>query len=122
MQEARQAFIKGGGEDKIGLGVGAIRHEYTVGEYVGDLVKAARDNDWSGAMVGSFDVEFSNVPGYDGPGKMVDVTVINDTGWASATKDPVSKTTLRQNVGRDQPGLGGTLWQYYHWREVINAE
>jgi hypothetical protein len=86
------------------------------------LGKAISADDWSGAMIGSFDVEFRNISGYEGPGRMVEVRVVNDTGWASATKIPIVKTTIRQNVDRTEPGPGGTLWQRYRWWEVINVE
>lgn len=123
MQEARQKFIEGGGQDMGSDGdEKAAHHEYTVGEYFSDLGKAFAADDWSAAMIGSFDIEFKNVPGYSGPGRMVDVTVVNDTGWASATKIPILKVTIFQNVDRDRPGPGGTLWQRYRWREVIDAE
>lgn len=122
MQEARQKFIQNGEEDMVGLGDGAYRHEFTPGEFFSELGKGIVKDDWSGSFLGSFDVEIENLEGYDGPGKLVRVTVSNDTGWASATKIPILKTTLRKNEDRSQSGPGGTLWQFYRWWEVVDAE
>jgi len=72
--------------------------------------------------LGSFDVEFRNLQSYEEGGKVVEVTVVNDTGWQSATKIPLTQKTIRKNVDRSEPGPGGTLWQYYRWQEVIYAK
>jgi RHS repeat-associated protein len=121
MQDARQKFIEGSGQDMIGVGAEAHHHEFTW-EAVPELYKGVFKDDWSGSFLGSFDVEFRNLQSYEGRGKLVEVTVVNDTGWQSATKIPFTKITIRQNVDRSEPGPGGTLWQYYRWQEVIYAE
>jgi RHS repeat-associated protein len=121
VQEAREQFAKGGGQDMTLAAKNAAHHEFTW-EAVPELYKALRYDDWCGSFLGSFDVEFENLQGYDGPGKLVAVRVINDTGWQSATKIPFTQRTTRQNVDRSDPGPGGTLLQYYRWWEIIDVE
>ncbi len=59
---------------------------------------------------------------YEGPGKMVDVTVLNDTGWASGTRIPFTAHVLGENEPRWFPGPGGTLWQRNTWMELIDVD
>ena len=121
IQQAREQFVKGGGENMTLAAENAAHHEFTW-EAIPELYKAIRHDDWAGSFLGSFDVEFRNVQGYEGPGKLVQIRVVNDTGWQSATKIPFTKTTIRKNVDRSEPGLGGTLWQFYKWKEIIDVE
>jgi len=90
-------------------------------EFFGEAAKLLVD-DWSGSSLGGYYVEFRNQTGYEGPGNLAEVTVINDTGWASATHIPFTGITIRENVSRGFPGPGGTLWQYYKWTELINVD
>jgi len=79
-------------------------------------------DDWSGSFLGGYYAEFRNQKGYEGPGQLVEVRVINDTGWASGTHIPFTSITIRDNEPRYLPGPGGTLWQYYTWLEMIHVD
>ena len=121
VQEARSAFKEGGGKDMVGIGHDAHEYKFDT-EFFGEARKAILDDDWSGSFLGGYHVEFKNLDGYEGSGNLVEVTVINDTGWASGTHVPFTSYTLRDNEARSYPGPGGTLWQYYVWTEVIHVD
>ena len=121
VQEAREVFVEGGGKDMVGIGRDAYEHHFD-SEFFVEMPKAVFSDDWSGSFLGGYHVEFRNQEGYDGSGQLVKITVINDTGWASGTHIPRTDITLRANEPRYFPGPGGTLWQYYTWREVIHVD
>ena len=116
VQEARERFLEGGRQDLT------YHHEFPVDEFLVESAKAFFQDDWSGLFLGSFDVEISNIDDYEGPGQKVLIRVINDTGWASATKIPFLGITLRPNEDVGVYGPGGTLWQWYIWEEIIYWE
>ncbi|MFZ5919072.1 MAG: FtsK/SpoIIIE domain-containing protein [Chloroflexota bacterium] len=121
VQEARAAFKEGGGKDMVGIDKDAYEHKFD-SEFFIETPKAVFNDDWSGSFLGGYYVEFRNQEGYDGPGRLVEVRVINDTGWQSGTRIPFTSHSTRENEPRFSPGPGGTLWQYYTWMEVIYVD
>ena len=118
LQEARKEFRERGGKDMIGIGKGAYEYKFDV-EYFTETPKAIFHDDWSSSFLGGFHVEFRNQERLKDGGRVVEITVINDTGWASGTRIPFTHKHVRDNEPRFLPGPGGTLWQHYTWREVF---
>lgn len=93
-------------------------HDYSSpGEVVQDLYQGVANDNWTFAFTGSFQTTFDYVGQTQDGGYIVDITVMNETGWQSATNLKLFYVIKNQEF--DHQGYGGTLTQYYRWREVI---
>ena len=81
------------------VGVDRYVHEFDF-EFFVETPKALRSDDWSDRF-GGYYVEIVNQTGYEGAGELVEITVINDTGWASATRIPFTDVSILANIPRD---------------------
>jgi len=119
VNDARQEFREGGCKDMVEN----KRHEYkfSLFEYATQLYEVASTRDWSGSFLGGYEVQIENLGNNEAK-----ITVINYTGWSSATHVPETPFGPDwwwiNDEDRDAPGPGGTLIQYYQWTEEINYE
>jgi|GEM_PF-3893313 len=109
--QARQVYMQGGNRD-------TRPHRYNF-----DLSDAAREfrdvierGDWSTSFLGGYEVQIKTVS-VETRHTVAEFTVINQTGWQSATR--VWGISFKQNEDRRDPGPGGTMTQTYRWREHV---
>jgi RHS repeat-associated protein len=113
VEAARAAFMSSGYQDATADH--PFRYNFGLSEFLTEAAQAAFKDEWSGSFLGGYDVLITKV----GPNK-VQVVVVNDTGWRSATRIPFTPVSLRRNEERKKGGPGGTLWQYYIWVEDMD--
>jgi RHS repeat-associated protein len=109
--QARQVYMQGGNRD-------ARPYRYTFG--LSDAAREFRDvierGDWSTSFLGGYEVQIKTV-GVETRHTVAEFTVINRTGWESATR--VWGISFKQDEPRRDPGPGGTMTQRYQWRERV---
>jgi len=103
----------------VGIGKDAYEFRFGGAAFCKESYKALRHDEWSGSFLGGFHVEFRNLEQLEKGGSLVEITIINDMGWKSGTRIPFTRISYRENEDRSAVGPGGTLWQFYIWKEVI---
>jgi len=118
VQAAREEYVQGGGEDLTGEDIYEYKFDW---EYFTETPQAMFEDEWSGSFLGGYWVEIKNLEWLEDDNNLVEITVMNDTGWASGSRIPFTDWYFWDDEPRGAPGPGGTLWQYYRWTEIIRV-
>lgn len=118
VREARRAFVRRGGVNM--LGDSAYRYVFDT-EFFPETARMLFADQWSGSFLGGYVVEMRNLDQAPGAERQVEITVTNNTGWASACRIPFTSRSTRADEARAVPGPGGTMVQRFRWRETIRS-
>ncbi len=121
VEEAFTHFFENGAQDLLFAEGTFYRHHFDT-EVVPETANAVFKDDWTGSFLGGYDVQIRTLEQLPQNAYLVEISVLNNTGWDSATRIPFSDRAMRPDVPRIDPGPGGTMRQFYTWTGVISNE